>query len=107
MAPSIPTATIVDVTAYTITINWRVSELTYGQENYTVLLGMTADAININAGTVVSTADLAATNQLYSLTISSLNPGTQYYFTVMSTNSITSSESVVLSSQTRIPGIII
>lgn len=107
VAPAEPVASIADITAYTITINWIVPELTYGRENYTVWLGTTVDDINISAGTVTSTSDLTATDQLYSLTISSLTPGSQYYFMVVSRNLFTSSTSATLNSPTLILGMYI
>lgn len=77
-------------TAY---ITWVVPRFTYGTETYIVQYGVSSDALDMETDIVFSGLDSSLTNQIFSVALNDLQPFTTYYFRVLSTNILTTTNS--------------
>ena len=75
---------------------WLIPEVTYTPETYTVHYGVNQTVLNFSSSMVMGTRDLAATNQVYSASISSLLPNTTYFYQVVAVNVIGSNSSRIM-----------
>lgn len=74
------------VTASTLTdsanVMWRIPSFTT-QEEYYVLYGTDPTDLNQRTDRITSSGDTSLTNQIFSLSIDGLDPGTVYYLRVV------------------------
>lgn len=84
MIPSAVTTTI--VTFNSVTIQWRVSTITYTPEMYIIHYGFSESTLNQRSVTVMGNQDTSVANELFSVTVPELEMDTTYYYRVISTN---------------------
>ena len=85
-------------------IQWLVSEVAYTPETYTIVYGTDTTLLNNTSQVVMGDRDIAAMNQIYSVTLRDLQSSTRYYYQVVATNSIGMNSSVVGELVTPLPG---
>ena len=84
----VPTGVMaVSVTGTTAIITWIVPYIEFTSEQYTVLYGTSADALDLTTEPIPSYSDVRLENQTYTVTLSRLDAITTYYFLVQSQNS--------------------
>ena len=87
IGPSLPTrpqaVQAVNVTAYSVTVQWVIPQLAYMQEHYNVTYGTSRELLDQSS---VVTSASAENNLTYALFIQNLTPNTEYYFQLLSTN---------------------
>jgi len=86
-------------------VSWRVGKIAYTQENYHVEFGVSNDALTMRSEAVNGSSNLTSINQLYSVTLTGLDPFTQYYYTVVATNSFITAQTTVQAFQTTEAGV--
>ena len=85
-APVLPTGIeVVNITAYSAKIMWRVPYLAYTQEYYKVKYGLSEDSLNKSIQITSSATD--GSNMSYNATLLHLTPNTIYFFQINSSNS--------------------
>lgn len=88
------------------TISWVVTSVAYTLETYSVIYGVNTDALDTRSNFTYGSSNSTATNQAYSVTISGLEPFTQYYYAVVAHNSYTTTESSILTFKTAEAGML-
>lgn len=83
----------VNINRTSVDITWLVPRLTYGTETYMVLYGMSEDVLNQQSAIVFSGRDSSVENSYYSVTLENLQSYTLYYYKVVATNILTSTNS--------------
>ena len=76
-----------NVTAYSMTLQWVTLYLAYTQEQYTINFGTTRDSLSRSSPILSSTTDISASNVTYDISIQDLSPNTAYYFQIRIMNS--------------------
>lgn len=106
--PAEPTRPIevaaVNITLDSVTVQWVVSYLAYTPERYLVLYGTSNASLDRTSDVVLSTADLAASNETYNISVNGLEPNRKYYFKVYSSNTFDSVETAVMTFKTAESG---
>ena len=77
----------VNITAYSVIVQWVVPYLNYTQEQYIVIYGISREILNLSSLTVASSTDISASNITYNTSMRGLIPNTAYYFQLRSINS--------------------
>ena len=86
------------------TISWVVTSIAYTLESYSVIYGVSRDDLDMSSNSTDGGNNYTAINQTYSLTITGLEPFTQYYYSVIAHNSFTTTESSILTFRTTEAG---
>jgi len=106
--PAEPTRPIevaaVNITLDSVTVQWVVSYLAYTPERYLVLYGTSNASLDRTSDVVLSTADLAASNETYNISVTGLEPNKQYHFKVYSSNTFGSVETALMTFTTAESG---
>ena len=64
-------------------IEWTVPSIVFSAETYTLMYSITQDDLNTIMGeTMSSGTDLSLTDQVYSVLLKDLSPGTKYYYQI-------------------------
>jgi hypothetical protein len=85
-------------------VQWLIPTIIYTPENYTVIYGRDMTQLNYSSDVIVGASSITATNDLYSVTLTGLEPNTTYYYQVIATNSIGANSSDVAALVTPLPG---
>ena len=93
-----------NVTSDLAIVEWLIPEVTYTPETYTVRYGVDQMVLNFSSSMLTGTRDIAATNQVYSTSISGLLPNTTYFYQVVAVNVIGSNSSRIMQLTTPSPG---
>lgn len=84
-----------NTTHSTATIEWRVPVLTYTPESYYVEYGTSISSLIERSSVIQSGSNLSIVNKIYSVVISGLSSNTTYFYRVVSSNTLTSSRSLL------------
>ena len=84
-----------DLTADRAIIRWTVPSIAYTPETYRVLYGTVEDTLDKSSGVEMGGTNIAAVDTSFSVTLSNLQAVTTYYYKVVATNTIGSTESSV------------
>ena len=104
LPPNVPTLLNSIAGQTQATISWIVTSIAYTLETYSVEYGIRVDDLGMTKNLLGGSNDSAAINQAYSLTITDLEPFTQYYYAVTAHNSFTSTESSIQTFRTAEAG---
>lgn len=91
MAPVPVLNNIINATAVSIT--WLVPSIAFTPENYSIEYSPNHRNLDINSQSLQGSTNLTATDIMYSLILFDLLPFTQYYYRVVSTNLVGTSQS--------------
>lgn len=83
-----------------VEVQWLILAIAYTPENYTVMYGIDPALLNSSSDVVVG---IKEKNQLYSATLTDLEPNTTYYYQVIARNSIGTNSSDVEMFLTPLP----
>lgn len=86
----------VNITAYSATVQWVTPYLAYTPEQYVVSYGTMRESLNQRSPVLSSITDIAASNLTYDVFIPDLSPNTEYFYQVHSTNTYTTTASVIM-----------
>ena len=89
------------------TISWIVTSVAYTLETYSVKYGIRIDNLDMISNGTDGSSNSTAINQAYSLTITGLEPFTQYYYAVAAYNSFTTTESAIQAFRTTEAGMLV
>lgn len=81
-----------------------MTSIAYTLETYSVAYGVNRDDLDMRSNSTDGGNNYTAINQAYSLTITGLEPFTQYYYAVVAHNSFTTTESSILTFRTTEAG---
>lgn len=74
---------VLDTTHFGVKIQWRIPSIAFSAETYTLFYGETEDNLTLTAGEPqFSGTNLAVENQIYSVNLINLSPGTTYYYRI-------------------------
>ena len=82
---------------FSVDISWLVRNIAFDQENYTVQYGTDMTMLSSTSDIVQGNDDLLAINDHFSVTITGLAPFTTYYYTIVATNTLGSTNNSVMS----------
>ncbi len=85
-------------------ISWIVTSIAYTLETYSVKYGIRVGDLGMTKNLTDGSNDSTTINQAYSLTITGLEPFTQYYYAVAAHNSFTTTESSIQTFRTAEAG---
>ena len=78
----------IDVFGSQVTIQWTVPSIAYTPETYVVQYGLFENSISSNSSLVQSITDIAITDKTYHVVLMGLEPVTEYFYRVVSTNTV-------------------
>ena len=107
LPPDVPTLLSSIAGQTQATISWIVTSITYTLETYSVKYGIRIDDLDMTSNTTDRSNNSTAINQAYSLTITGLEPFTQYYYVVAAHNSFTTTESAIQTFRTTEAGMLV
>ena len=103
-APMIPIDLVHTTLSFELAqIQWLIPEIVYTPENYTVVYGKEQTLLNYSSNVIVGTDNITSRNQIYSTTLSVLEPNTTYYYQVIATNSVGRNSSIIRQLLTPLP----
>ena len=88
-------------------VQWVVPYIAYTPETYMVRYGKTDNFFTNTSDVVSGSSDIMATNQLYSVRLSTLESLTDYFYQVIAMNNFDSNTSEMAAFTTSPPGIIV
>lgn len=88
-----------EITRNTAIISWTV-EYVLEQQEYTLLYGVDENALNLTSNTILGNANTSLTNQQYSIMLTGLTMGTDYYVFVIAEYGLTTLYSDTISFRT-------
>lgn len=98
--PVVPTEVmVISVTGSTAIITWTVPYVELTSELYTVLYGLSEDALDTSSS-IPGFSDVTLLNQSYTIALTQLDALTTYYFQIQSENSELSSLTDIMQFQT-------
>ena len=87
VSPEMPTnLTDISTSFDSATIQWTVPLIAFTPETYVVHYGTTMGSLDLMSDPVESGDDFVAVNQVYNISITGLEPVTEYYYMVVSTS---------------------
>ena len=93
--PNVPEdVKVLETYSDSVVIQWRVSFITYTPEIYVVKYGTNIESLPFFGEYLSSGSDIGAVNEIYSVQLKGLSPGTKYCFVVAVNNSYHSSKTV-------------
>ena len=97
----VPVSVIVTASdSSSLTVQWEISSISYTPETYHVEYGTEDTELDSQSPGQESGANIRISSQIYSQTLTGLQPLTTYYYRVLSINSAGSSTSIVRTVQT-------
>ena len=95
--PVVPTNIIVtNITGTSAVITWTIPYVAFTFEQYRVQYGLDFDSLLMSSEVLYSGPGFNAVNETYSITLTNLNPLSQYYFKVEASNSEESSNTSIM-----------
>ena len=85
-SPFNPSASLEATDATSANISWLVRLISYTPENYSILYGYSNESLTFRSDAVEGTHNITASLLLYSATVGTLRPFTQYYYAVEARN---------------------
>ena len=86
---------VVNVTSRTAVITWTISRVIFTAEEYVVYYGQSSDSLTMMSEVLYGT-DLEAVDVMYKVTLSELEQLSTYYYSIVSSNSFTSTTTAIL-----------
>lgn len=87
-----------------VTISWIVAAIAYTTESYYIEYGRSSDSLSTKSDSVNGSTELTDIDLEYSANITGLQPFTQYYYRLVTSNSFTTSQTAIQTSQTSETG---
>ena len=78
--PLTPTLEVTYLTHITAVIQWRVASIAFSPEDYTLVYATSPNENPIQTESQFSGTDITLTDQVYSVRLENLSPGTTYYY---------------------------
>ena len=85
----------IDIFGIQVTIQWTVPSIAYIPETYMVQYGQFDHTLSSNSSVVASGADISITDKTYHVVLMGLEPVTEYFYRVVSTNTVGQSTTAV------------
>lgn len=87
-----------------VTISWIVQTIAYTPETYYIQYGLDMGSLTMTSERLNGSLNLTSSNIVYSITLNSLQPYTQYHFRIVAENSFAMSQTSVLTFRTSESG---
>ena len=104
VAPFLPVLRQVTSTPCSVNILWLVPGIVFDQENYTVQFGTDMKMLSSTSDIVQGNDNVDVINDQFSINITGLTPFTRYYYTIVATNSVGSTNNSVMNFMTNETG---